>query len=133
MITKNYFLIFIIGLLSIFPSLALTAISVSRNPTLENYKLANLETKLYTYPILYGIVNILGVLIVTQLLSEQFHNYFILGIIMGVIYPTINNIGDYTQKMYGITNILDLYIGSQLLYIPFYGIVVSYIVNRICE
>ena len=132
MLPSNLVLQFIIGMLSAFPSLAPTALSLKYYPkTLNLYTMADLETKLLWIPFFYGLVSII-VFAVVKLFPVQFQNFWTIGFIIGLIYPTLGTIDNYAKKIYKIKNYTNLYLNAQLLYLPLYGIVFYYMSKYIC-
>lgn len=132
-LTKNYFISFIIGLMSAFPSLAPTAISLKRFDRYDLYKEAGFETKFLWIPIAYGILHIIILEIMNKLFPPILRKFWVLGIIIGLIYPTLGTIDDYAKRIYKIKSYYNLYFNALLLYIPFYTFVINFIFTNICS
>ena len=130
-ITDNYTLVYLIGVLATFPSMLPTALSIIKNPTLEVYKKAALEKKFYLMAFFYGFLNMLVFFLINRYIPDKYNTYFVAGIIMGLIYPTLGTIDDYAKKMYGITNYWNLYIGAQIMYFIFYGLIINGLVDKL--
>lgn len=131
-ITGNSHMLFLIGFLSFFPSIAPSIITLFKNPSCENRKKASLETKTVYLPIFYG----LAVLLIGSLINSYFpyslNNYVVFAFLMALFYPTLGTITGYAKKMYGTKNLLNLYIGAQIMYLPFFGILVPYLIKKLC-
>ncbi len=132
-ITTNYYLAALIGVLATFPSMAASAISVSQRPSLDLYKFVDLENKLWKMPLFYMFLNMFGFYIVNTFLPPSLRKYWVVGILLGLVYPTLGTIGDYAKKAYGITSYYDLYFKAQILYVAFYGLVISFMVHFITK
>ncbi len=130
-ITHNYILQFVIGILSAFPSLAPTAISLLYKP--ELLEEAGLHDKVLWLPIFYGFLSIIVFTLVNILFPKELQKYWVIGIIIGLIYPTLGTIGDHAKKIYGIQSYWTLYINAQIMYIFLYGVVFYYMVKYICK
>ncbi len=130
-ITNNIVLQFIIGVLSAFPSLAPTAISLIYKPELLSE--AGLENKMLWLPIFYGFLSIIVFTLVNTLFPKYLQKYWMIGIIIGLIYPSLGTIGNHAKKIYGIENYWTLYINAQIMYITLYGIIFYYMVKYLCK
>ena len=131
-LTTNWIAAFVIGLLSAFPSLAPTALSLKAKKECELYQKADFETKYLWVPIAYGFLLTIVVWLINTLLPKNLRNYWVLGFIMALIFPTLGTIGDYAKKIYGIESYWSLYFNAQIMYLSFYGLVINYIFSNIC-
>ncbi len=132
-ITKNWILAFVIGLLSVFPSILASVLAVKNNPSCEMYKTAKLEDKLLTMPLFYGVLSVLVFFLMNMFFPAQFRRYWVIGIIFGLIYPTLGWLARLPQDVYGVTNYYQFYASALALYIPFYGLLIAYVVASICQ
>ena len=130
-ITSNYMIQFLIGVITFFPSIFPTLLALKRKPTLKWYNYAKLEDKIMWMPILYGFINLIVFTIVIKFFPKSLRKYWILGIIFGMIYPTLGTINNYAKKMYDLDNYYGLYLKAQIMYIIYYGLIISFIVSRI--
>lgn len=128
---SNYTIAFLIGFISAYPSLMPTVLSIKANPTWDMYKTANLEGMFSSIPIFYGFLHIVIFFMINKFVPKQFRTYWLLGFIIGLLYPTFGTISGHAKKVYGTKNTAKLYMGGQLLYLPFYGIIVNYLFNNI--
>ena len=131
-ITSNPILAFVIGLLAVFPSMAPTALSLKAKPELEMYRKADFETKFLWIPVGYGFLSMAIFYFANLLLPKGWRTYWVIGIIMGLIYPTFGTVGGYAKKVYGITSTPMLYVNAQIMYIIFYGLIINFIATNIC-
>ena len=129
----NIIFAIVIGVLSTFASIYPTILSLKKEPTPEKYKMANLEDKIYQMAIGYSIIHIFIFYFVAKLLPNKLNNYWILGLIMAFVFPTLGTVTGYAKKMYGIQSTLKLYLGAQLMYLPLYGFLFSFISQNICK
>ena len=131
-IPNNHIAAFVIGMLSAFPSLMPTALSLKANPSYDLYKTAGFEDMFMTVPIFYGLLHVVLFYIVNTFFPPKFRIYWIIGFIIGLIYPSLGSIlSDHAQKVYGTTSRLSLFTNAQLLYLPFYGIIINFIMSNI--
>lgn len=136
-ITQNLTLAFIIGLLSAFPSLAPTAQSLNKAKQEDKkdlkdfYIKADLENKVLFLPIIYGILSIAIFYIVNRFFPSKYKRYWVIGIIIGLIYPTLGWINKLPQEIYGVTNKMKFYLSAQVMYITFYGIIIAFMMSKI--
>lgn len=121
---------FVIGILSVIPSLIPTALSVKTNPTYEMYRMADFETKTMILPIGFGLLHIILFFIMNKLFNPAMRTYWLLGFIIGLIYSFMGMMGDYAKKVYGIKSYWTLFLGGQCMYLLFYGIIVNYIFSN---
>ena len=98
-ITTNWMMAFVIGLLSFFPSMVPTALSIKKTPSYEMYNKAKLENKMLYLPIIYGLLNVLVFYLVSRVLPSQYQRYWVIGAIFGLIYPTLGVIGGLPQNV----------------------------------
>ena len=131
-ITQNYTLAFIIGMLIVFPSLMPSVNAAIQKPTMTTYEMIDFPGKLIKLPFFYGFLNLLAIYLINTYFPEQYRKYWILGMLMGLVYPTLGTIDDYAKKVYGVKSYWNLYLAAQLMYIPIYGIVISYLAQNIC-
>ena len=130
-LSKNYILAAVIGVLSTFPSIMPTVLSVIKKPNYETYKKANLEQMIYQLPIFYGILHIILYFIIGNYFPEKLRNYLTLGIIIGLIYPTLGTISGHAN-LYNMGSTSKLYITAMVLYVFMYTIIFSFIDRNIC-
>lgn len=126
-ITTNYMLMFVIGVLTVFPSMMPTANALKREQDCDLYKEAKLEDKMIWLWLPYGILSIIVFSLANYLLPKDYRTYGIIGAIFGLIYPTLGTIDDYAKRIYGIDSYYSLYAGAQFMYIFYYGIIVALI------
>ncbi len=132
-LSTNPIFAFIIGVLSTFPSLTPTALNLLNRPSIDLYKRANLESKLITIPIYYGILHIVLFFLINTFLPISFRNYWTLGFIVGIIYPTLGTVTGYARDVYGTTSTLILYIKGIAMYLFIYGIIFNWIAGQLCK
>jgi hypothetical protein len=132
-IPENYVLAFVIGLLSVFPSLAPTALALKENPTCELYQTAKLENMFLEIPAFYGALHVAIFLIMFSLLPHNMRNYWVLGFIVALIYPSLGTITGHAKKVYGIESTQKLYLSAQVMYLLFYGVVVNFLVTNMVQ
>jgi len=136
-ITKNYILAFLIGFASSYPSLMPTALSLIKNKGSGDnsqcnlYKIADFETKFMYIPIIYGILSVVIFLVINNFFPGWLNNYWTVGFIIALIYPSIGYFSQHAQKVYGIKSAPKLYLGAQAMYLTFYGLIINYLINNI--
>ena len=123
---------FLIGVLSMFPSILPSILSIMKKPELKQYRLVSLETKIYQMAIFYGILHVILFFLINKFLPEKYQNYLTLGIIIGLIYPTLGTVTGYAKRTYNITSTPKLYISAMILYLFTYVIVFNNIAKNIC-
>lgn len=130
---KNYTLAFVIGLLSVLPSLAPTALSLQENPSCDLYQKAKLEDMFMQIPLFYGVLHMIIFMVIHSYLPENLRNYWVLGFIIALIYPTLGTIGGHAKKVYGIESTPKLYVSAQIMYLTFYGLIINYLATNMRE
>jgi hypothetical protein len=130
-IPNNYATAFVIGVLSALPAMTPSALSLKLDPTYELYRMANLETKILMLPIGFGIMHIFLFYIMNNIFTSQMRTYWMLGFIIGLIYPTLHIMSDYSQNVYGLNSNWTLYITSQCMFLLFYGFVINFLFSSI--
>lgn len=131
-ITDNSYMFFLIGILSFFPSIAPSIITLLKNPSCENHKTASLEMKIIYLPLFYGLAVLLLGSLISNYFPHSLNNYVVFAFLMALFYPTLGAISGYAKKMYGTKSLLNLYLGAQFMYLPFFGIFVPWITEKIC-
>ncbi len=132
-LSTNPVFAFVIGALSAIPSLTPTALNLIDRPSLDLYKRAGLESKILSIPFYYGILHIILFFIINTFLPNKFHNYWTLGLIIGILYPTFGTVTGYARDVYGTTSTLMLYVKGILMYLFIYGIIFNWIASKICQ
>ena len=132
-LSTNPLFAFIIGVLSSFPSLAPTPLSLIQNPSMELYKRASLESKLLSIPIMYGILHIVLFFIINNFFPIYLNNYWTLGLIIGLIYPTLGTVTNYAKDVYGTKSTLGLYMKGMVMYLFVYGIIFNFVAKNLCK
>ncbi len=132
-LANNYTLAFVIGALSSFPSIMPTVLALQKKPTIELYRTAKIENMIWTLPLFYGVLHVILFYLINNFFPKQFQNYLTLGIIIGLIYPTLGTISGHAKATYEDKSTLNLYIKAQILYIFTYAVVFNYIGRNICK
>lgn len=122
---------FIIGLVSTLPYLFPSLISLRANPSFELYNLANLENKLLYLPVCFGLLHIFLFNIFNKIFTSQSRTYWLFGIIIGLIWASVDYYNNYYQDMYGFKNYFTIYIFWQIISFGFYGIFINYMFSNI--
>ena len=130
-ITKNYYLAALIGVLATFASIMPSAIALRRNDSHDLYKYIEMENKVWKMPLFYAGLNAFAFYIVNTFFPKNLKRYWMIGILLGLVYPTLGTIGDYAKKAYGIKSYYALYASAQVMYGLFYGVVIATIVYLI--
>ncbi len=133
---NNYIIAFLIGMLSAYPSLMPTALSLKEaslkdHTSCDLYKEAHMEDMFIQLPIMYGVLHVVLFFLILNLVPKSWQTYWLLGFIIAIIYPTLGTIGGHAKRVYGINSTPKLYMGAQILYLIFYGIIVNYLVNNL--
>lgn len=131
-ISDNWVMAFVIGMLSAYPTFLPTAFSLKANPEYPLYRRADIETKLIWFPLGFGILHVVIFFLINNFFPPEMQTYWILGFIIGLIYPTLATVGDYAKDVYGVRNYVSLYIGAQILYLAFYGLGINFLFTNIC-
>ena len=130
-LANNFILAFVIGALSSYISIMPTVLSLKKKPTIELYRASKIEDLILTLPLFYGVLHIVLFYIINNYFPKQYRNYLTLGIIIGLIYPTLGTVSGHA-KLYA-KSTLNLYITAQILYIFFYAVIINYIAKNICK
>lgn len=130
-LANNFTLAFVIGALSAFPSIMPTVLALRKKPTIEIYRTAKIENMIWILPLFYGVLHVILFYLINNFFPKQFQNYLTLGIIIGLIYPTLGTVSGHA-KLYS-DSPLKLYMTAQILYIFFYAVVFNYIGRNICK
>ncbi len=128
----NLIAAFVIGVLSSYPSILPTTYALRKNPSYDLYKKAHLENMQQQLPLVYGILHVILFYFINNFLPENLRTYWLLGFIIGLIYPTLGTLGDHPRQVYGLTSVPKLYFSAQLMYLFFYGVVINFIFTNIC-
>nr|QBK88398.1 MAG: hypothetical protein LCMiAC01_00620 [Mimivirus LCMiAC01] len=135
-LSSNPLFAFLIGVLSFFPSIMPSIYYLIKRPSLDLYRKATLENKIYQMPIAYGILHIILFFLINKFMPEGYQNYLVLGVIIGLIYPTLGTVTKHARDVYGREdtpkNILSLYVSALILYVFVYGVIFNYIAKNIC-
>ncbi len=131
MLTQNYHLAFIFGVLSSLINLNATGSALQTNPSMELYQKAQLHIKLLTIPYLYGFLAIVIFYLINNLFPTYLHNYWIAGIITGLLYATFSTTTGYVNEVYGMDN-YKVYLIDIIFYPLLYGVVFWFIDRTIC-
>lgn len=131
-ITTSWVQAGLIGVLVTFASIYPSINALKNNPSCDLYRLIKLEDKIIQMPIFYSILNIVVFYLANLILPKSLKKYWFIGIIFGLIYPTLGTIGDYAKKAYGIKDYSTLYTGAQIMYIIFYGLIMSTLMYYLC-
>ncbi len=123
---------FLIGVLSMFPSILPSIMSIMKKPDLEQYRKVSLETKIYQMAIFYGILHVILFYLINKFLPEAYQNYLTLGVIIGLIYPTLGTVTGYAKSTYNITSTPKLYVQAMILYLFMYVIIFNNIAKNVC-
>jgi hypothetical protein len=126
-ITSNYVGAFLIGVASAYPSIMPTAVSLVNKPECELYEEAGLEKMFIWLPPLYGLLHIILFIIIHMYVPSVFQSYWLVGLIIGLIYPTLGTITGHAKRIYGIKSTFKLFLGAQIMYLLFYGVGVNYV------
>ena len=121
MITKNYTLAFVIGMLSTFISLIPSVMAILKNP--KKRGIAKLEKKILWLPYFYGFVSILIIIFMHNVLPTKLNNYWIMGAIVAILYSSMGRFGGLVTNVYEMDTPNLIHIYALMLYIPLYGIV----------
>lgn len=133
-ITRNLVLAFVIGVLSVVPSLAPSVNAINKNKkSCDILKKAKLEDKVLTLPLIYGIISVIVFFLVNKLAPQELRKYWFIGFIIGIIYPTMGWLSGLPQNVYGVKNPVKLYASAQILYLIFYGIIIAWVAANICK
>ena len=128
---NNLIIAFLIGLSSAYPSLLPTIISLKKDDSCEMYTKAKLEDMLLYIPIFYGLLHIFLFFIINKSFPNNLKTFWVLGIIIGILYPTFGTITGHAKEVYGIKETWKLYLYAQILYIIFYALIVNSFVSNI--
>ena len=131
MLGKNYYLIFIYGLIKSLINMNATGMVLKETEDVELYKIGKLEYKWMYVPYLYGIISIIIFFIINNYFPKYLRSYWIAGLMVGFMYATLGITNDYNQKMYKIPK-LRVYLIDLTFYSIFYGIVLRLVEKYIC-
>ena len=132
-VTNNWVTMFVIGALTTFPSMAPTALALKEKKNYKLYRRADLESKLLYVPIVYGIMSIIFFYLFNSYIPQEYNNYFVLGFLFALVYPTLGTVTGYAKEIYGTKSIPKLYLGAQVMYIIWYGLIMNLMVQNICS
>ncbi len=131
MLTKNFYLIFIFGILASIASLYPTGAALKRDPSLKLYHRAQLEKQIMYLPILYGIIALVIFYVINNFFPENLQNYWVAGLLSGLTYATIKAIGKEAVDVYQVSN-LKMFQIDVIFYPMLYGILFQHIAKSIC-
>jgi len=131
MLTKNFNLIFIFGVLASIVSLLPTISALKKRPSLKLYHRAQIEKQILYLPILYGVIALVIFYIINNYFPENFQNYWMAGLLSGLTYATIKMINKEAVEVYQIEN-LKMFKIDVIFYPMLYGIVFQYIAKSLC-
>jgi hypothetical protein len=121
---------FVIGFMSAYPSIMPTILSLKDNPSCELYKTAGLEDMSLQLPFFYGFLHVFLIYIINYIVNPEYRTYWLLGFIIGLIYPTFGTISGHAKKVYGIKSTPKLYLSAQALYLVFYGLIMNWLMSN---
>jgi len=131
MLTQNSYLIFIFGILASIVSLYPTGTALQKDPSLQLYHRAKLESQIFYLPIIYGILALIIFNIINNYFPANLQNYWVAGLISGLTYATIKAIRKEAVDVYKVSN-LTMY-GIDVIFYPLlYGVLFQFISKNIC-
>ncbi len=131
MLTTNILIQFIIGILASLVSLLPTSFALQKNPTIKLYQRVKLEKQIIYLPILYGILAIIIFYVVNNYFPVYLQNYWIVGLISGLVYATIKAINKEALEVYNVSN-KKMFIIDSIFYPVLYGLIFSTITKYMC-
>nr|QBK88397.1 MAG: hypothetical protein LCMiAC01_00610 [Mimivirus LCMiAC01] len=132
MLTQNLLLQFILGILASLASLYPTGKALQQNPSLKLYRRAKLEWQIIYLPILYGILALIIFYLVNNYFPKYLQNYWMVGLISGLLYATIKAINKEAIEVYHVANI-KMFLIDSIFYPVLYGIVFKNLVKYMCS
>ena len=99
-------------------------------PDAKTYWRMNFANKYFMYPFFYGAVGSLVFYLVTTIFPERFQKYWIVGIIMGILVATFQNMGGYAKQVHGVSTPF-IYIWNIIVFFLFYYFVIKFLLRRL--
>ena len=131
MINKNYFVLMLVGFLTGYVSMLVEANKLRKEyPSEEMYWKINFGKQYMRNPLMYGIIAMVIFYLVMNFLPEKLQRYWLVGIIMGIIIPSIKMINNYAMDVYGVT-VGFLYSWDIFFYTCLYTFVLGPLANRL--
>lgn len=126
-IPNNYFIAIIIGILSVIPAILPPAYSLYKDNSCDKYKRARIEKLVLVLPILFSIIHVgLFYLMYKYIQNDKYKTWWVLGLLIGLLYPTLGSITGY-KSISGIK----LYITSFVTYSIIYTFGMNYLFSNI--
>jgi hypothetical protein len=124
-IDTSLVLIFIFGFLTGYLSMTIEA-KMIKNGELDRktMKYVDFGSQYLTLPFIYGLIAVILAIIIRSMLPDCLNSYWTMGLLFGLIIPTVKLIDDYAIKVYGVSKTF-IYGWDLMVYTLFWGLILQ--------